>query len=130
MIEPAIEHNRVAATIVDAAFTVHKALGPGLVESAYEQCLASELAKRGVTFQRQVGLPIVYEGQLIEGAYRMDLLVEERVVVEVKAREATLQLHRAQLLTYLKLSGHQLGLLINFNVPLIKHGITRLVQSP
>ena len=130
MIEPTIEHNRVAREIVDAAFAVHKALGPGLLESAYEQCLASELTKRGVSIQRQVGLPIVYQGERIEGAYRMDLLVEGLVVVEVKARETPLPVHQAQLLTYLKLSGHPLGLLINFNVPLIKHGIKRLIQSP
>ena len=129
MIEPTVEHNRVATSIVDAAFTVHKTLGPGLLESAYEQCLSGELATRGISFQRQVGLPIVYQGERIEAAYRMDLVVAGLVVVEVKAREIPLPVHRAQLLTYLKLSGYNLGLLINFNVPLIKHGITRFVQT-
>jgi GxxExxY protein len=124
MIEPTIEHNRVAMTIVDAAFKFHTALGPGLLESAYEQCLSAELATRAISFQRQVGLPIVYQGERIEGAYRRDLVVAGLVVVEVEARENPLPVHRAQLLTYLKLARYNLGLLINF-----KHGITRFVRT-
>ena len=129
MIEPTEEHNRVAALVIDAAFAVHRALGAGLLESAYEQCLVCELTARGIAVERQVGLPIVYRDMRIEGAYRIDLLVEGLVVVEVKATETALPVHVAQLLTYLKLSGHQLGLLINFTVPLLKRGIKRLVRA-
>jgi GxxExxY protein len=113
--------------IVDAAFQVHSQLGAGLLESVYEVCIAHELRKRGLLVQSQPTLPVVYEGIRLEAGFRLDLLVEDCVVVELKAVETLLPVHKAQLLTYLKLSGYRLGLLINFNVPLIKNGIQRLV---
>jgi GxxExxY protein len=109
--------------VVDAALKVHKALGPGLLESAYEHCLAHELTMRGLCIQRQVHLPITYESQLLEEGYRIDLLVRRSVVVEVKALEALLPIHQAQLLIYLRLSSCRLGFLVNFNVPLLKQGL-------
>lgn len=105
---------------------VHKALGPGLLESAYEHCLAYELSSRGLTIRRQVALPIVYEGITLDAGYRIDLLVNERVIVEIKSVDALTPLHDAQVLTYLKLSKLRLGLLINFNTPLFKQGVKRL----
>jgi GxxExxY protein len=130
MTEPTEEQNRVAREIVDAAFKVHKALGPGLLESAYEQCLVSELSARRLSVQRQVSLPIFYREECIEAGYRMDLLVEGFVVIEIKATETQLPVHQAEVLTYLKLSGHPLGLLINFNVIRIKDGIRRFIRIP
>ena len=118
--------NAVAARVVDAAFAVHSALGPGLLESVYEACLAHELTKRGVKVQQQVVLPVLYDGIRLDAGLRLDLLAGECVVVELKAVDALQPVHTAQLLTYLKLTGHRLGLLINFNVPLIKHGIHRV----
>jgi GxxExxY protein len=117
----------VARTIVDAGLQVHKALGPGLLESAYEHCLAHELFTRGVAFERQVPLPIAYKGTRLDAGYRIDLLVEGVVVVEIKAVEALSRLHEAQVLTYLRLSGRRIGLLMNFNVAILKHGLRRLV---
>lgn len=121
------ETEQIATQIVDAAFKVHFALGHGLLESVYEACLLDELKSRNMTAQRQVALPIVYEGLRIDSGLRLDLLVEDRVVVELKAAEKFLPVFDAQLLTYLKLSGHRLGLLINFNVPRIKNGIRRII---
>ncbi len=129
MIEPTDEDNLTARDVVDAAFAVHSVLGPGLLEFAYEQCLAHEMERRGISFERQVAVPFFYCGKRLDGAYRMDLLVDGRIVVEVKATDLTLPIHQAQVLTYLKLSGRRLGLLINFNVPLIRDGIRRLVRS-
>lgn len=128
--EPGILADRAARIVVDAALAVHRTLGPGLLESVYEDCLAHELALRDVPFKRQVALPIVYRGLRIEPGLRMDMLVDDIVVVEVKAVEALSSLHEAQLLTYLKLSARPLGLLINFNVTLLKHGLRRLVLTP
>lgn len=119
--------DEVARQIVDAAFAVHKALGPGLLESVYEVCLGHELNKRGLRVERQVLVPVVYDGMRLDAGFRLDMLVQTEVVVEIKAVEALLPIHEAQVLTYLKLSGHRLGLLINFNVPIIKRGIRRLV---
>jgi GxxExxY protein len=116
----------IARTIVDAGFSVHKMLGPGLLESAYEHCLAHELSGRGLTTQRQVVLPINYKGTKLDAGYRLDLLVERTVIVEVKAVEALTRLHEAQVLTYLRLAGCRLGLLMNFNVALFKNGVRRL----
>ncbi|HWA62835.1 MAG TPA: GxxExxY protein [Caulobacteraceae bacterium] len=124
-LSPHIE--RVAKIVVDAGFRVHRALGPGLLESTYEHCLAHALTQMGVAVRRQVGLPIVFEGLTLDAGYRLDLLVEEVVVVEVKAVEALTRLHWAQLHTYLKLSGHSLGFLMNFNVPMFRQGLKRLV---
>jgi GxxExxY protein len=128
--KPGILADRAARIVVDAALAVHRALGPGLLESVYEDCLAHELALRDVPVKRQVALPIVYRGLRIEPGLRMDMLVDDIVVVEVKAVEALSSLHEAQLLTYLKLSARPLGLLINFNVTLLKHGLRRLVLTP
>jgi GxxExxY protein len=119
--------DRVAHEIVDAVFRVHATLGPGLLESIYEICLAHELERRGLVFKRQCNLPVVYEGVTLESGLRLDFLVEDCVVVELKAVEQLLPLHKAQVLTYLKLSGHRLGLLINFNSALIKDGIKRII---
>lgn len=116
----------VARQIVDAALKVHRALGPGLLESVYEHCLAHELALRGIGFTRQRTLPIIYEGERLDAGLRLDLIVDERVIVEVKAVEALAPIHEAQLLTYLRLSGIRLGLLINFNSALLKNGIRRM----
>lgn len=120
------ELDRLARTIVDSGLNVHRELGPGLLESAYEHCLAHELSKRGLAVRRQVILPITYDGLSLDAGYRLDLLVEEGVIVEVKAVEALTRLHAAQVLTYLKLSKRRLGLLINFNVELFKNGVRRL----
>ena len=118
---------QVASEVVDAAYTVHKALGPGLLESVYEVCLVHELTKRGISVKRQVSLPICYDGVRLDAGLRLDLLVEDSVIVELKAVDRLLPVHKAQVITYLKLSGHRLGLLINFNVPVIKSGIQRVV---
>lgn len=115
----------VARTIVDAALKVHRTLGPGLLESSYERCLARELELRSVPVARQRTLPIVYEGERLDEGYRLDLVVDDRVIVEVKSCEKLAPIHEAQLLTYLRLSGLRLGLLINFNVTLLKDGIRR-----
>jgi GxxExxY protein len=121
------EVERVAKAVLDAAFTVHKTLGPGLLESVYETCLCHELSKRGIAFRSQVVLPIVYDGVRLDAGLRLDLVVAECLVVELKAVEKSNPLFEAQLLTYLKLTGHRLGLLLNFNVPLLKDGIKRIV---
>lgn len=117
----------IAREIVDAALTVHRELGPGLLESAYEQCLAFELTRRGLKVERQKELPLVYQGMRIEAGYRMDLLVGDRIIEELKAVERLEALHEAQVLSYLKLSGFRIGFLINFNVRLLKEGLRRLV---
>jgi GxxExxY protein len=119
--------DRVAKQIVDAAFRIHSNLGPGLLESVYETCLTHELSKRGLKFVRQSALPIIYDGIRIEGGLRLDFLVENCVIVELKAVENMAPVYNAQVLTYLKLSGMRLGLLINFNVRLIRDGIKRIV---
>jgi GxxExxY protein len=121
------ELNRLSQSVVDAAYTVHTALGPGLLEGVYETCLAHELAKRKLSFERQVAVSVEYDGIKLDAALRIDLLVEKRLVVELKAVESLLPIHTAQVLTYLKLTGSRLGLLINFNVPLIRDGIKRVV---
>jgi len=118
--------NEIAREIVDASYKVHSTLGPGLLETVYETCLAHELGMRGLRVARQIEVPVVYEGKRLQTGFRLDLLVENSVVIELKAADALLPVHKAQLLTYLKLTGHRLGLLINFNVPLIKNGIVRL----
>jgi len=120
------ETNEIARQIVDAAFAVHTALGPGLLESVYEVCLAHELRKRGLTVRQQVVLPVHYDGVRMDAGLRLDLLVNDTVIVEIKAVENLLPVHKAQALTYLKLTGCRLALLINFNVPVIKEGIHRL----
>ncbi|VXD21497.1 conserved hypothetical protein [Planktothrix serta PCC 8927] len=121
------EVNQVAKQIVDAAFNVHSALGAGLLESVYEVCLEYELTKRGLRVERQLVLPVIYDNIKLEAGFRIDLLVNQCVIIELKAVETLLPVHTAQVITYLKLSKHRLGLLINFNVPLIKEGIKRIV---
>ena len=120
--------NHISKEIVDSALKVHKQLGPGLLESAYEECLAYELIQRDLYVERQKALPLVYEEVKLEAGYRVDLLIEKKVIVEIKAVDALNDVHLAQILTYLKLSNCKLGLLINFNVALIKEGIQRVVN--
>lgn len=121
------EEERVARAIVDAAYTVHKTLGPGLLEQVYEVCFCHELGKRGLSYCRQVVVPIVYDGITFDEGLRLDVLVEDSIICELKAVETMHPVFTAQILTYLKLTGKRLGFLINFNVPLIKHGIQRLI---
>ena len=121
--------NELTQRIIGAAIEVHRTLGPGLLESAYEACLAFELGERGLHVARQVALPVVYKDVQIDCGYRVDLLVEDAVVVELKAVEKLRPIHEAQVLSYLKLSGRHVGLLINFNVTLLKDGIRRLVAG-
>ncbi len=119
--------DRAAKAIVDAAYSVHNALGPGLLESVYEACLAHEIRKHGLPAETQVLLPVVYEDVRIESGYRIDILAGKCVVVEIKAVEALSPMHEAQLLTYLRLGRFRLGYLINFNVAHLKNGIKRMV---
>jgi GxxExxY protein len=119
--------NEITEAIIGAAITVHRELGPGLLESTYEACLAYELAERNLKVERQKGLPITYHNVQLDCGYRIDLLVEDQVVVELKTVERLEPIHEAQLLSYLKLSGCKVGLLINFNVKVLKNGIRRLV---
>jgi GxxExxY protein len=120
------ETDRVAKGVVDAAYKVHSTLGPGLLESVYEACMVHDLSRRGLRVERQISMPIRFEGIRLDAGLRLDMVVNSCVVVENKASEKLLPLHEAQLLTYLKLSGLRLGLLINFNVPVIKDGIRRM----
>jgi GxxExxY protein len=113
--------------IIGAAIEVHRELGPGLLESAYEQCFCHELHLRGLLFQCQINLPVEYKGLKLDCGYRVDVVVKDSVVVELKSVEQVLPIHQAQLLTYLRLSGKRVGLLINFNVALLKNGIIRRV---
>ena len=122
--------NRLTELIIGAAVEVHRNTGPGLMESVYEECLCYELCQRGLKFQRQVELPIVYKKIKLNCGFRVDLVVEDTVVLELKTVEELLPIHSAQLLTYLKLSGKQLGLLINFNEPVLKRGLKRLTTAP
>ncbi|NLV41686.1 MAG: GxxExxY protein [Candidatus Hydrogenedentes bacterium] len=120
-------HGEITERVIGAAIEVHRVLGPGLLESAYEECLCAELRERGVAHQRQIPLPVEYKGTRLDCGYRLDLLVEEVVVVEIKAVSSMEPIHEAQLLTYLRLGGWKVGLLINFNVPLLRDGIVRRV---
>jgi len=122
-----LDKDPLSDSVIGAAIEVHRTLGPGLLESAYEECLCRELALRGIPFVRQVGLPIEYKGVRMDCGYRLDLLVSDQLVVEIKATEKLARIHDAQLLTYLKLSGKKRGLLLNFNAVLLRLGIKRLV---
>jgi GxxExxY protein len=124
-----MEINEITGIIVDSAMKVHSALGPGLLESVYERCLVHELHKRGLRTASQVPLPVIYDGELIEGGYRVDILVEDVVIVELKAAESLIPLYSAQLYSYLKLSDKRVGLLINFNTTHLRHGIRRVINS-
>ena len=120
--------NDLTGKVIGAAIEVHKFLGPGLLESTYEECLCRELELRKFFFERQKELPVEYKGVKLDCGYRLDILVENRLIVELKACESLQPIHEAQLLTYLKLTGIKVGLLINFNVPVLKEGIKRLVN--
>lgn len=126
-VEPSLEvgENRIGTEVVASALKVHSALGPGLLEGAYEACLAYELSKRALCARKQVSLPLRYEDLLLQDAYRVDLLVDDLVVVEVKSVETVSPVHRAQLVSYLKLGGYKLGYLLNFNVAHMRDGIIR-----
>ncbi len=124
------EIEEVATIIVDAAIKVHRALGPGLLESAYQHCLAHELRKRGLRVEAEVAQPVMYDGECIDVGYRLDMLVENAIIIENKTVEAIAPIHEAQLLTYLKLRQCRLGFLLNWNVTLMKHGIHRKILTP
>ncbi len=119
--------NRITEAVIGAAIAVHRELGPGLLESAYEACLAYELAEQGLAVERQKALPVKYRGVKVDCGYRIDLVVEGKVIIELKTVEKLAPIHEAQLLSYLKLSGCKVGLLINFNVKALKNGVRRLV---
>ncbi len=121
--------NEIASIVVDRALKVHRALGPGLLESAYEECLFYELVNAGLLVERQKGLPLYYDTIKMDIGYRVDLLLNHKVIIELKAVDSLTDVHRAQVITYLKLANCRLGLLINFNVTLIKSGIQRLVNN-
>ncbi len=121
--------NELSSVVFDCALKVHRALGPGLLESAYEECLFYELKKTGLEVQKQKPLPLIYEEVKLEVGYRLDILIENKLILEIKSVDALNDIHFAQLLTYLKLTNCKLGLLVNFNVVLIKNGIRRVVNN-
>ena len=120
--------NNLTDQIIGSAIDVHKELGPGLLESAYQTCLAIELGQREISYEREVELAIEYKGLKVDANYRLDFILEDSIILEIKSVERIIPIHEAQLLTYLRLSGKKLGLLINFNVPLLKDGIKRLIN--
>ena len=130
MQQPSLEAEQVGRRVIEAAYAVHGALGPGLLELVYEQCLVHELELRGLKVRRQVCLPVAYKALRFDEGFRVDLLVDDAVIVEVKALATAAPIHQAKLLTYLKLSGFGLGLLVNFNVRLLKNGIHRILAQP
>ena len=121
--------NELSSKIIGAAIEVHKALGPGLLESAYEECLCHEFGLRGLSNERQKPLPVIYKGIELDCGYRLDIVVENTIILELKSCEKIEPIHKAQLLTYLKLSGLKLGLILNFNVALMRDGIVRIVNE-
>ncbi|MEP6672405.1 MAG: GxxExxY protein [Chthoniobacter sp.] len=121
--------DEITEPVIGAAIRIHRALGPGLLESAYEECLCYELSKAGLRFERQKPQPVTYENVKLDCGYRLDLVVEDTVIVELKCVEKVLPIHEAQLLTYLKLSGLQIGLLMNFHVPVLRDGLKRVVLN-
>ena len=123
-----MELNRLSNGVIGAAIEVHKTLGPGLLESTYERCMCHELGLRGLSFERQKKLPVPYKGMQLDCGYRLDIVVENAIVIELKSCDKIEDIHRAQLLTYLRISGFSLGLLLNFNVRVMKDGIVRLVN--
>lgn len=128
-VEPQRHINEITQEVISAAIEVHRNLGPGLLESAYEACLAYELQDRGLHVERQKPLLIIYRDINVEVGYRLDLVVENAIVIELKSVEKLEPIHQAQVLSYLKLSGHRVGLLINFNVRMLKHGIKRFIND-
>jgi len=119
--------NNLSGMILDSAIEVHKTLGPGLLEIAYELCLMKELTNRGLSVRNQVELPIIYKDELIDHIFKIDILVEDEIIIELKTVESLLPIHKAQLMTYMKLAKKKIGLLINFNVPLLKDGFQRVI---
>ena len=124
-----MDENQLGEIVLGCALRVHRALGPGLLENIYETCLAHELQKAGLAAKRQVPMPVTYDGLTLEAGYRLDLVIEDRVIVEVKAVERLIEVHRAQLLSYLRLGGFRLGYLLNFSVPRLTDGIVRLANG-
>ena len=124
-----MNENEISKIIIGKAIEVHKALGPGLLESAYQECLYFELIESGLKVEREKPMPIIYKDVKLDHGYRIDLLIEDKVVVEIKTVDAIMDVHEAQILTYLKLGDYKLGLLINFNVSLLKKGIRRFVNN-
>lgn len=124
-----MKENEISRIIIGTAIEVHRQLGPGLLESSYQHCLFHELVKQGARVRKEVPLPIVYKGEKLDAGYRLDLLVEDKVIIEVKSCEELAKIHFAQMLTYLKLKDKRLGLLINFNTLLLKNGIKRVVNN-
>lgn len=124
-----LDVNKTTESIIGAAIEVHRLLGPGLLESTYEECVCEELSLRQIPFKRQIALPVVYKAKKLDIGYRIDLLVNEEVVVELKTVESILPIHEAQTLTYMKLGGWKVGLILNFNVTILKNGIKRLVYK-
>ena len=124
-----LEYNNISKQIINAAIEVHNELGAGLLESVYEYCMLEELKRRGLIAERQVQLPVCYKGSKLDKDFYVDILVEDKVLLELKSVETILPIHEFQLLTYLKLSGKKLGLLINFNVPQLKYGIRRKING-
>ena len=123
------EFNRISKIIVDSAFSVHKEMGPGLLESIYELCLINELRSRKLNVKSQKSIPLIYKGVNLSKDFRIDILVENEIIIELKAVEYLLPVHKAQIISYLKLANKRLGFLINFNVPIIKEGIKRIVNN-
>ena len=121
--------NQLCGQVIEAAIKVHSKLGPGLLEATYRVCLVHELKQRGLRVEQEVAVPVVYEGVRLESGFRLDLLVEGKLVVELKAVDVLLAVHKAQVLSYLRLTQHRVGLLLNFNVALLKHGIRRIVNN-
>ena len=126
--EPSVQADSLARKVIGAAIEVHKHLGPGFIESIYEEALAFELTARDVSFERQQNIPVVYKGQNV-GNGRLDFLIEKQLIVELKAVDSLLPIHHAQVISYLKASQLQLGLLLNFNMPILKHGIKRIINT-
>jgi GxxExxY protein len=124
-----LDINKTTESIIGAAIEVHRHLGPGLLESAYEECLCEELSLRKILFKRQIALPVTYKSKKLDIGYRIDLLVKDEVVVELKTVESILPIYEAQTLTYMRLGGWQVGLILNFNVTILKNGIKRLVHK-
>ena len=124
-----MSNNQLSSKIIGAAIEVHKCLGPGLLESTYEECLCHELNIQGLSFEKQKALSIGYKGKKLDCGYRLDIVVDNTIILELKSCERIEPIHKAQLLTYLKLSGLKLGLILNFNVPIMKDGIVRIVHG-
>ena len=122
--------NDITGDIIGAAIEVHRHLGPGLLESTYQACLCQELILRHIPFEKQLALPVIYKGLHLDVGYRIDVLVENQIIVELKSVEALAPIHSAQLLTYLRLTNRRIGLLINFNVVVLKDGVKRLINDP